>query len=68
MLVTGFSDQNDTIRAINLGEIHSYISKPWNDEEFKRKINNWIIRFNLLKHNKFLMKQLDDENRELNEL
>lgn len=68
ILVTGYSDHSDTIRAINEGEIHSYISKPWDDEEFKRKINNWLIRFNLQKHNKFLMKQLDDENRELNEL
>jgi response regulator RpfG family c-di-GMP phosphodiesterase len=68
ILITGYSDQNDTIRAINLGEIHSYISKPWDDEDFKREVNDWIIRFNLQKHNKYLTKQLDDENRELNEL
>lgn len=68
ILVTGYSDHNDTVRAINQGEIHSYISKPWDDEELKRNINEWVIRFNLQKHNKFLLRLLDEENRELNEV
>jgi len=68
VLITGYSDQTDTIRAINVGEISSYISKPWDDDELKKKIKDWIVQFNLQKHNKFLLNQLDEENKKLNDL
>ena len=33
LLLTGQADLDATIAAINLGQLHRYISKPWNDEE-----------------------------------
>jgi putative nucleotidyltransferase with HDIG domain len=33
MLLTGYADVTSTIAAINDGQIHRYITKPWNDEE-----------------------------------
>lgn len=33
LLLTGYADVSSTIAAINLGKIHRYIAKPWNDEE-----------------------------------
>ena len=33
ILLTGFADVDMIAKAINEGRIHSYISKPWNDEE-----------------------------------
>ena len=33
ILLTGYSDINATIKAINEGGIHRYISKPWDDAE-----------------------------------
>ncbi|MGD8781443.1 MAG: response regulator [Ignavibacteria bacterium] len=68
VLVTGYSDYKDTIRAINNGGIISYIAKPWNDEELKKSINEWVGQFNLKAHNNYLMKALDEENKKLNEL
>jgi response regulator RpfG family c-di-GMP phosphodiesterase len=68
ILVTGYSDYKDTIRAVNIGGIHSHISKPWNDDEIKRKIHEWIEQFNLKAENNFLMQVLDLENEKLNEL
>lgn len=35
ILLTGYADINTTIRAINLGHIYRYISKPWEDEELR---------------------------------
>ncbi|WP_339532062.1 HD domain-containing phosphohydrolase [Pseudomonas mucidolens] len=33
ILLTGYADLTLIIKAINEGQIHRYISKPWNDEE-----------------------------------
>ena len=33
ILLTGYADMTMMIKAINEGQIHRYISKPWNDEE-----------------------------------
>ncbi|KAF2407843.1 HD domain-containing phosphohydrolase [Pseudomonas antarctica] len=33
ILLTGYADMAMMIKAINEGQIHRYISKPWNDEE-----------------------------------
>ncbi len=33
ILLTGYADMGMMIKAINEGQIHRYISKPWNDEE-----------------------------------
>jgi response regulator RpfG family c-di-GMP phosphodiesterase len=35
ILLTGYADLNMIIKAINEGQIHRYISKPWNDEELQ---------------------------------
>ncbi|POA47539.1 two-component system response regulator [Pseudomonas sp. MPR-ANC1] len=33
IMLTGYADPSAIIKAINDGQIHRYISKPWNDEE-----------------------------------
>ncbi len=35
ILLTGYADLTTIIKAINDGQIHRYISKPWNDEELQ---------------------------------
>lgn len=39
ILLTGYTDMNSTIKAINDGKIYRYISKPWDDEELKMVIH-----------------------------
>ncbi|MCG8615567.1 MAG: FapA family protein [Desulfobacterales bacterium] len=60
MLVTGYSDYDAIVAAVNRGEIHQYISKPWNNEDLLLKIqaeheifNNFQMRkrlYNLTRH------------------
>jgi len=38
MLLTGYSDQDSTIRAINDGHIHQYLTKPWDNQELRSKV------------------------------
>jgi len=33
ILLTGYADPSAIIKAVNDGQIHRYISKPWNDDE-----------------------------------
>ena len=35
ILLTGYADVPTIIKAINEGQIHRYIAKPWNDDELK---------------------------------
>jgi len=40
ILLTGYSDMNSTINAINKGSIYRYISKPWEDNDLRMTIRN----------------------------
>ncbi len=68
VLITGFSDQNDTIRAINFGGISRYISKPWDDNELKKIVKNSVVQYNLVNENQYLYNQIKLKNENLSEL
>lgn len=38
ILLTGYSDQESTIRAINDGQVHQYLSKPWNNQQLRESV------------------------------
>lgn len=40
ILLTGYSDMESTIAAINNGRIYNYCNKPWNDEALKLLVRN----------------------------
>lgn len=39
MLITGYSDIDVVIAAINKGQIYQYISKPWQEQDFLGKVH-----------------------------
>lgn len=45
ILLTGYSDQESTIRAINQGQIHQYISKPWDNQKLREVVDAEIVLF-----------------------
>lgn len=42
ILLTGYSDQESTVRAINKGQIHQYMMKPWDNDALKATIDTEI--------------------------
>lgn len=40
LMMTGQADREATIRAINEGNIHRFIEKPWDDAELKRILHD----------------------------
>lgn len=46
IMLTGFSNHSDTIDAVNLGKIFSYLSKPWEEKHLGDTIIKAIEKFN----------------------
>ncbi|MDT7827335.1 adenylate/guanylate cyclase domain-containing protein [Pricia sp. S334] len=67
MILTGFSDIEAIIEAINTGRVYRYITKPWDKDELKITIDNALEAVNLRRHNKHLIKELKDHNDKLEE-
>lgn len=61
IVLTGFSDIEVIIEAINTGRVFRYINKPWDDTELKMTIENARQLFELQINNKNLMFQLQQK-------
>jgi signal transduction histidine kinase/FixJ family two-component response regulator len=63
VLVTGYSDIDVVIDAINRGAVFRYLSKPWDFEELASIIGNALEVHSLKSHNQKLIDSLDEQNR-----
>ena len=62
IILTGFSDIDAVIQAINKGGVYRYITKPWDREEMKIMIDNGLETYNLKQQNKRLFEELKEAN------
>ena len=58
ILLTGFSDINAVMDAINRGQVYKYLVKPWQNDELKMYIENALEIYHLRKENKDLAHKL----------
>ena len=65
ILLTGFSDINAVMDAINRGQVYKYLVKPWQNDELKMYIENALEIYHLRKENKELVRKLQKANIEL---
>lgn len=49
IILTGFTDVEDLVEAINSGQVCRYITKPWNPNELKAVVQNAAQTYELLK-------------------
>ena len=68
ILLTGFSDINAVMDAINRGQVYKYLVKPWADEELKMYIQNAMEIYHLRKENQDLAEKLEKANKQLDAL
>lgn len=68
MLLTGYSDINAAMDAINEGGIHRYITKPWNDDDLQLAIQGALEHFELVEQNRQLTAELQEKNHSLEDL
>jgi response regulator RpfG family c-di-GMP phosphodiesterase len=65
ILITGYTDINAVIDAINLGQVYKYLTKPWIEEEVKTSIKNSFEVYDLRMKNKELTQKLMEANEKL---
>ena len=67
IILTGFSDMESIIEAINTGKVYRYITKPWDKDELKITIDNAIETVMLRRDKKHLIHELQEHNEQLEE-
>ena len=65
ILLTGYSDIDAVIGAINKGRVYHYITKPWDERYLRNIINNAYEIYRLRAENKMLMEDLKLSNEQL---
>ncbi|MDB5230570.1 MAG: response regulator [Chitinophagaceae bacterium] len=65
ILITGYTDINAVVDAINRGQIYKYLTKPWNENEVKNFIEKAYEVFRLRKENYELTQKLLEANTQL---
>lgn len=65
ILLTGYADKENAIRAINEAGLYYYLEKPWNNEHLKLVVRNGIERSSLFTELDMRVSALEDANREL---
>jgi len=68
ILLTGYSDTEAVVEAINKGGIHRYMAKPWNEEELLFHVHQALKQYDLVVENQKLLALTKEQNEELKEL
>ena len=65
MILTGFSDVQAIIEAINSGRVNRYITKPWNKDELKDILDEALISFEKERNKREMIAVLEQEKNHL---
>ena len=65
ILLTGYSDMESTVKAINEGRIYTYLEKPWDNERLKLTLEKAAEHYLFTKEKARLTKALEVANDEL---
>ena len=68
ILLTGYADKENAIRAINEAGLYYYLEKPWSNEHLKLVIRNGVERATLFGELDRRVEALQGANRELSEI
>ena len=68
MMLTGYTEMNVAVDAINRGEIYRLITKPWNDEELKATIRQAFDHYDLKREIKRLNQVTREQNFKLQDM
>jgi len=65
VLITGYADIEAVIQSVNDGQIYYYIEKPWEPEDLKLIMTGAVERYQLIRKNKELLRELEIVNQQL---
>ncbi len=62
VLLTGYADKENAVRAINEVGLYQYLEKPWKNERLKLVIQNGVERAQLIRDLEARMEALEEAN------
>ncbi|MDC7222776.1 MAG: response regulator [Spirochaetales bacterium] len=65
IILSGYSDIQDILSAVNDGHVHNYLTKPWENERLKIVLYNGTISYEKNIQLKSLAEELKDKNTQL---
>jgi DNA-binding NtrC family response regulator len=65
ILLTGYADKENAIRAINEAGLYHYLEKPWNNDHLKLVVRNGVERSALFNELDARVSALENANQEL---
>jgi len=65
IILTGFTEVEDLIAAINTGKVHKYITKPWEPDVLLLAIQDALEKMELVRENERLASELQAANERL---
>lgn len=65
ILLTGYSDLNAVVDAINKGEVYRYLTKPWDPDTIRQTVDKAYEVFDLREQNIILTDKLKKANEQL---
>jgi len=68
MMLTGYSDIDAAMDAINRGGVFRYILKPWDAEDLRLAVRNAVEHYELISQNRTLTEELKEKNHILEDL
>ncbi len=68
ILMTGYTETETVIRAINQGSVFRFVSKPWEIRELKKIVKDARDQYRLVNEHRNLTRLTEEQNRELIEL
>lgn len=68
ILLTGYADKENVIKAVNQVGVYYYIEKPWDNDSLLKIINNGLEKASLMKQLKKKIGELETSKNEINHL
>ncbi len=65
IVLTGFTEVEDLIAAINTGKVHKYITKPWEPDDLRMAVQDALEKMELVRENERLATELQAANERL---
>jgi len=65
IVLTGYTEVDDLIAAINTGKVHKYITKPWEPEDVRMAVQEALEKMELVRENERLATELKIANERL---
>ena len=60
IVLTGYTEVDDLIAAINTGKVHKYITKPWEPETLRLVVQEALEKMELVRENERLARGTQD--------